>query len=69
MHQGALLAPTKARRVAAGVVADIAKLSVGREAYYTRDLGTDAASKQPRAALGARAASSASSRSSSAVRW
>jgi hypothetical protein len=24
-----------------GVVADIAKLSVGREAYYTRDLATD----------------------------
>ena len=24
-----------------GVVADIAKLSVGREAYYTRELATD----------------------------
>jgi conjugative relaxase-like TrwC/TraI family protein len=38
--RGALLAPTKAggtRRV----VADIAKLSVGREAYYTRELATD----------------------------
>ena len=40
MHQGALLAPTKARR-SGGVVADIAKLSVGREAYYTRELATD----------------------------
>src|SRR5688500_14236775 len=38
--RGALLAPTKAggkRRV----VADIANLSVGREAYYTRELATD----------------------------
>jgi conjugative relaxase-like TrwC/TraI family protein len=38
--RGALLAPTTAggkRRV----VADIAKLSVGREAYYTRELATD----------------------------
>ena len=37
---GALLAPTKAggeRRV----LADIAKLTVGREAYYTRELATD----------------------------
>jgi hypothetical protein len=37
---GALLAPTTARR-AARVVADIAKLSVGREEYYTRELATD----------------------------
>jgi hypothetical protein len=37
---GALLAPTQAGG-AAGVVADIAKLSVGREAYYTRELATD----------------------------
>src|SRR5215208_2111913 len=37
---GALLAPTQARRSGA-VVADIAKLSVGREAYYTRELATD----------------------------
>jgi hypothetical protein len=36
-----LLAPTKAGRGAAGVVADIAKLSVGREAYSTRELATD----------------------------
>jgi conjugative relaxase-like TrwC/TraI family protein len=34
------LAPTKAEG-AAGVVADIAKLSVGREEYYTRELATD----------------------------
>jgi hypothetical protein len=34
------LAPTKAGG-AVGVVADIAKLSVGREAYYTRELATD----------------------------
>ena len=40
MHQGCELPPAKAggeRRV----VADIAKLSVGREAYYTRELATD----------------------------
>jgi conjugative relaxase-like TrwC/TraI family protein len=35
-----LLAPTKAGG-SSGVVADIAKLSVGREAYYTRELATD----------------------------
>jgi len=35
-----LLAPTEAGR-SSGVVADIAKLSVGREAYYTRELATD----------------------------
>ena len=40
MHQGALLAPTKAGREQR-VVADIAKLSVGREEYYTRELATD----------------------------
>jgi hypothetical protein len=34
------LAPTKAGG-AAGVVADTAKLSVGREEYYTRELATD----------------------------
>src|SRR5215212_10078756 len=37
---GALLAPAEAGGVA-GVVADIAKLSVGREEYYTRELATD----------------------------
>jgi conjugative relaxase-like TrwC/TraI family protein len=36
-----LLAPTQAGEGSAGVVADIAKLSVGREAYYTRELATD----------------------------
>jgi conjugative relaxase-like TrwC/TraI family protein len=35
-----LLTPTKAGG-AVGVVADIAKLSVGREEYYTRELATD----------------------------
>jgi hypothetical protein len=34
------LAPTTAGG-RSGVVADIAKLSVGREAYYTRELATD----------------------------
>src|SRR5512132_486900 len=38
--RGALLAPTKAEG-SGGVVADIAKLSVGREEYYTRELATD----------------------------
>jgi conjugative relaxase-like TrwC/TraI family protein len=38
--RGALLAPAEAGG-AAGVVADIAKLSVGREEYYTRELATD----------------------------
>src|SRR4029453_5921717 len=38
--RGALLAPTKARRQRGGG-ADIAKLSVGREASYTRELATD----------------------------
>jgi conjugative relaxase-like TrwC/TraI family protein len=37
---GALLAPTKARK-RQRVVADIAKLTVGREEYYTRELATD----------------------------
>jgi len=35
-----LLAPTKAGGFG-GVVADVAKLSVGREEYYTRELATD----------------------------
>jgi conjugative relaxase-like TrwC/TraI family protein len=35
-----LLAPTKAGG-SGGVVADVAKLSVGREEYYTRELATD----------------------------
>jgi conjugative relaxase-like TrwC/TraI family protein len=37
---GALLAPTAARRQQQ-VVADVAKLAVGREDYYTRELATD----------------------------
>jgi conjugative relaxase-like TrwC/TraI family protein len=40
MHHGCVAAPTKAggkRRV----VADIAKLTIGREEYYTRELATD----------------------------
>ena len=36
-----MLAPATAGRGAAGVVADIAKLSVGREAYSTHELATD----------------------------
>jgi hypothetical protein len=36
-----LLAPTTAREGSGGVVADIAKLTVGREEYYTRELATD----------------------------
>jgi conjugative relaxase-like TrwC/TraI family protein len=36
-----LLAPTKGGEGSGGVVADIAKLSVGREDYYTRELATD----------------------------
>jgi hypothetical protein len=37
---GALLALLAARR-SGRVVADVAKLSMGREAYYTRELATD----------------------------
>jgi hypothetical protein len=37
---GVLLAPTEGEG-SGRVVADIAKLSVGREAYYTRELATD----------------------------
>jgi conjugative relaxase-like TrwC/TraI family protein len=36
-----LLAPTTAGEGSGEVVADIAKLTVGREAYYTRELATD----------------------------
>jgi TrwC relaxase len=36
-----LLAPAEAGEGSGGVVADIAKLSVGREEYYTRELATD----------------------------
>jgi conjugative relaxase-like TrwC/TraI family protein len=40
MHHGCVVAPMKAGG-SGGVVADIAKLTVGREAYYTRELATD----------------------------
>src|SRR5215216_6859768 len=40
MHQGAFLAFGECGRERR-VVADIAKLSVGREEYYTRELATD----------------------------
>jgi hypothetical protein len=43
--RGALSAPTTAREER--VVADIAKLSVGREAYYTRELATDHEGMRP----------------------
>jgi hypothetical protein len=36
-----LLAANGGEEVSGGVVADIAKLSVGREEYYTRELATD----------------------------
>ena len=41
MHQGCVRSRQRRREGAAAVVADIAKLSVGREAYYTRELATD----------------------------
>jgi hypothetical protein len=41
MHQGCVCWRQRRRGGAGGVVADIAKLSVGREAYYTRELTTD----------------------------
>jgi conjugative relaxase-like TrwC/TraI family protein len=41
MHQGCVCSRHGDGRGAAGVVADIAKLSVGREEYYTRELATD----------------------------
>jgi conjugative relaxase-like TrwC/TraI family protein len=40
MHHGCVAGANKARR-SGEVVADIAKLSVGREEYYTRELATD----------------------------
>jgi hypothetical protein len=39
MHHGCWRQPR--REGSGGVVADLAKLSVGREAYYTRELATD----------------------------
>src|SRR5829696_939669 len=41
MHQGCVRSHQRRREGSGGVVADIAKLSVGREAYYTRELATD----------------------------
>jgi conjugative relaxase-like TrwC/TraI family protein len=41
MHQGCVAGASEGGEGAAGVVADIAKLSVGREEYYTRELATD----------------------------
>jgi hypothetical protein len=40
MQQGCVAGANEGRRTRQ-VVADIAKLSVGREAYYTRELATD----------------------------
>jgi conjugative relaxase-like TrwC/TraI family protein len=41
MHQGCVCWRQRRREGSGGVVADIAKLSVGREEYYTRELATD----------------------------
>jgi conjugative relaxase-like TrwC/TraI family protein len=41
MHQGAFAGANEGEEGERRVVADIAKLSVGREAYYTRELATD----------------------------
>ena len=41
MHHGCVRSRQRGREGAAEVVADIAKLSVGREEYYTRELATD----------------------------
>jgi hypothetical protein len=41
MHQGCVRSRQPRWEGSGGVVADIAKLSVGREAYYTRELATD----------------------------
>jgi hypothetical protein len=41
MHQGCVRSHQRRREGCGGVVADVAKLSVGREAYYTRELATD----------------------------
>jgi hypothetical protein len=38
MHQGCVAGANEGRGGSGGVVADIAKLSVGREEYYTREL-------------------------------
>jgi conjugative relaxase-like TrwC/TraI family protein len=41
MHHGCVAGADEGGEGAAGVVADVAKLSVGREEYYTRELATD----------------------------
>src|SRR5215218_8257671 len=41
MHQGCVAGANQSEEGSGGVVADIAKLSVGREEYYTRELATD----------------------------
>jgi conjugative relaxase-like TrwC/TraI family protein len=41
MHQGCVARANEGEGGSGGVVADIAKLSVGREEYYTRELATD----------------------------
>ena len=41
MHHGCVAGANAGGEGTGGVVADIAKLSVGREAYYTRELATD----------------------------
>jgi conjugative relaxase-like TrwC/TraI family protein len=41
MHQGCVAGASEGGEGSGEVVADIAKLSVGREAYYTRELATD----------------------------
>jgi conjugative relaxase-like TrwC/TraI family protein len=41
MHHGCVGSRQRRRGGSSGVVADIAKLSVGREEYYTRELATD----------------------------
>jgi hypothetical protein len=41
MHQGCVRSCQRRWGGSGGVVADIARLSVGREAYYTRELATD----------------------------
>jgi conjugative relaxase-like TrwC/TraI family protein len=41
MHQGCVAGANEGGEGSGGVVADVAKLSVGREEYYTRELATD----------------------------
>ena len=41
MHQGCVAGANDGGGGSGGVVADIAKLTVGREEYYTRELATD----------------------------